>query len=1464
MRHDARPVLRIAGARENNLKAIDLELPRGQLIGVVGVSGSGKSSLLFQTLAAESKARHDVQLPRPARNGLPYWPQTDRIDGLPFCLTVSQRGLHRNPRSTVATFTGLHEAFRRLVRDHGEIRCSCGELVEPTGPSQLLAFLEAAHRGRTVAVSSIVAREPLLRLGQLETTLKSEKLCRVQLQMLPWGPRRERALKGLGALDLNQIHAVFAPLSVHKVSKRGRIELEQAIERAFSLGRGALVVVTPALRGHDEIEVATDRQAVCSFCHRVHRLPDDPLLAFNSAPEWSGRCLRCEGLGVVDEVALNVLVAHPELSVDDGCFALERERGTYKYLGIREDVVRGVCAVHGDSTERAFRELRTETREALLHGMGDTRVLPLTAAGKKSGAKVRYHGLIPALIKLVKASGASGDYARSFVARGTCDQCDGTRFDNDALAAYGFRGRKFTGLMSTSIESNYDFVASCLAATSDNERRWLDAALRLLTSLRRAGLGYLGMNRSSATLSGGELQRLKIATSLHEGAVHACYILDEPSLGLHASDNRGLIATLRQLRDAGNTVIVADHDPELIAIADRIITLGPGAGFGGGEVVSAGPPDKATPGRPPCRRTLDLDPKHSVTVLGASVQNLRSIDVTIPLGGLVCLTGVSGSGKSSFAHHALYPAVEAFLASGRHSGPTWRGLDGGQRKGRIERVGQQPLSTSMVSVLATYLGIFDVIRQRFAATDAAVARGYTVSEFSFNRAEGRCPTCSGRGVVAEKQTPDDFLDCPNCGGSRYTDAVLDVLWQDLTIGDVLQLEVAEAVAQFADDEAIARPLRLLTELGVGHLQLGRPTPTLSGGEGQRLKLATSLGRLGTDNKGLVFILDEPTAGLSRSDVAELMPCFDRLLACGSNTLVVIEHDLDLVAAADWIIDFGPGAGEHGGQVVYEGPPGKAEDVAGSRTGEALKRRNRARTVQAKSAPALVEPYGLEKAEGASTNEVVVSAERFQQALRKLDLATAVDDYSELITVAPTYALRTAPASFAADAVVLDLLGVANRLSRALLTHLRPPPLAGGEMIADASEALAVARRCERAEVAFSPITAALEAGNATRTGAVSALEACARRGFERYISDGVEAPLVGVRREDLDDADLFSIRVSAGMLPDADDEARTLIERVLAAGQGWASVLEQRGKKVIDTHVTRRPLSITDRRIGRVRPVPGLLDRRSCGGCPWCMGSGRLASYESRLLIADPSRAATDPEFLTHAARELLRPVHGRLVKTLEFLRDEGVCDLLSHGTSNPAQHELLLFGYPRARFLIPGRKGMKSVDYYEWSGLFPLVTSRLHLAKDKAWRTQIEASRTEKVCFACAGTGFDWQVRCSTVFGHQLPELLAELPVTRLAKLLPRYLSRPEERLVIEALRDLEAVGLGGLTLATTVRDLDVTSRERLRAVALRYTHFAAATYHLPLANEDTLTSVKPALESAAGDCHVLVTLGEGGVRRA
>ena len=1464
MKRTERPILRISGARENNLKGVDLELPRGQLVCVVGVSGSGKSSLLFQTLAAESQARHHVQLPRPSRAGQPYWPRADRIDGLPFCLTVSQRALHRNPRSTMATFTGLHEAFRRLVRDHGEIRCSCGELVEPTGPAQLLAFLRAAHRGRTVAVSSIVAREPLPRLGHLEATLKSENLQRIQLQKLPWGPRRERALKGLGALDVDQIHAVFAPLLEQKVTTRGRTELEQTVERAFSLGRGALVVVAPARRGQDEVEVATDRHAVCGSCHRVHRLPDDPLLAFNSAPEWSGRCPQCEGLGVVDEVALDALVAHPDRSIDDGCFALRRERGSYKYLGIREDVVRGVCALHGESAERAFRKLRAKTREALLYGTGDTRVLPLTAAGKKNGAKVRYHGLIPALTKLVTASGAAGDYARSFVARGTCDRCNGTRFDNDELAVYCYRGCQFTALMSASVESNNDFLASCRAAASDAERRWLDAAIRLLTSLRSAGLGYLGMDRSSMTLSGGELQRLKLATSLHEGAVHACYILDEPSLGLHASDNCGLIATLRQLRDAGNTVIVADHDPELIAIADRVITLGPGAGSGGGEVLSAGPPERAKPGRPPRRRALDLDPKHSITVRGANVHNLRSIDVTIPLGGLVCLTGVSGSGKSSFAHHALYPAVEAFLTSGRRSGPTWRGLDGGGQIGRIERVGQQPLSTSMVSVLATYLGIFDIIRHRFAATDAAIARGYTASEFSFNRAEGRCPTCSGRGVVAEKLTADDVLVCPQCGGSRFVDAVLDVRWQELTIGDVLHLEVAQAVTLFADDDAIGRPLRLLSELGVGHLQLGRPTPTLSGGEAQRLKLAASLSRLEADNKGLLFILDEPTAGLSRSDVAELLPCFDRLLARGSNTLVVIEHDLDLVAAADWIIDFGPGAGEHGGQVVYEGPPAKAVKAAGSRTGEALKRRNQRRTVQAKSAPTWVEPRGLEQVGTGSADEVAASAVRFQQALRKLDLATSADDHPELTAVAPTYSLRTDPTSFGADALVLDLLGVADRLNRALLSHLRPPPITGGEMIADAAEALAVARRCQMPEIGFSPLAAALEVGDATRTGTVSVLEACARRGFDCYLADGVEAPLAGVCRADLDGVDLFSVRVIAGKLPDADDEAQALIERALSAGQGWASVIERNGKKVTETHITRRPLSITDRRIGRVRPVPGLLDRRSSGGCPWCSGSGWLASYPDKLLIAAPQLAATDPAFLTKAARELLRPVHGRLVKTLEFLRDEGVCDVLSHGASNPAQLGVLLFGYPRARFLIPGRKGVKAVDYYEWSGLIPLVTGRLHLAKDKAWRTQLKASRTESVCFACAGTGFDWQPRCSTIFGHPLPGLLTELSVTRLSKLLPRYLSTPEEQLVIEALRDLEGAGLGRLTLATAVRDLDVTSRELLRAVSLRYTHFAAATYHLPLSKEGTLTRVKPALEATAGDCHVLVTLGAGGTGRA
>lgn len=1447
--------IRLNGVSENNLKGFDLALPRHGIVAVVGVSGSGKSSLLFQTIAPESLARHEAMASRPARLPQTRRPNCRRIQGLPFCITVSQRALQRNARSTVATFTGLHGLLRRLVIDEGEIRCECGALVPSPGPEQLVAYLSAKHAGATVKVSAVVARAPIRSMRKLEELLREHGSPTVGLQAEEGGPRRERRVLGLAGLDPNGVNAVSAPIGQHRLDAKERGALSASLAEAHRRGERGVLLAIVALRTGSAFELDTGLTWPCPNCHRLHQRPTTSLLSFNSVTERSGRCPRCEGLGAVDDVALEMLVPNPRLSIEQNCFALLHGRGSYTHLGIREDVVRGLCLEREQKLTTPFHRLNNDVQHALFFGTGDTRVQPIDASGKKSGPKVRYHGFVTTLRKLAVEDGPAAEYARSFVSTHACDACGGTRFENERLAAYHYRGRPFTALLLEPVGGAHSFVVEGLAGSVGNERDQLRLAARVLESLERAGLGYVQLNRSTSTLSGGELQRLKIAASLYGGVTRSCYVLDEPSLGLHPIDNQGLIETIRGLRDAGNTLLIADHDPDFVAAADIVVTLGPGAGSLGGELISVGTTPTSGEVATLHRARCNLDPKRRLQIHSITAHNLDNIDVDLPLGGLVCLTGISGSGKSTFAHKVLHPAVDAYLASRRTSGPTWRSLAGADAVRRIARVGQQPIGTSMSSVVATYLGVYDIIRARFAATEEARARGYTDAHFSFNRSEGRCAICSGRGVVATDDRAQDSIECPHCAGARFSDAILDIRWRDRSIADVLRLEAREAAEFFADTSTVASPLRYLVQFGIGHLQLGRPTPTLSGGEAQRLKLAESLIGLKDGEEGLIFILDEPTAGLHRSDVAALLDCFSRIIDGGRNTLVVIEHDIDVIAIADWIIDFGPGAGSQGGQVVYAGAPENAHLVSESRTGEALQRRGSPRAFDKQTRVSASNGGLLELA--ALPTDADEHTRRFLHALRGLDShLPGPDDEERSQAVEPAYLLGSAESSFHPAATPLDVLLLKQRFYRLLLPHVRFISGEGVDNVHDIDAALQAARRhAGRPFVAFSPLTTLIESGDATRTNALQELRSCAKRGFEQFTIGGrAPQPIASASAKALRCADIFSVRVIVGAISGEDHADRALLERALSAGHGWATLVNRNRRGWSDEqHLASRPLSIEDRRVGRAILCPDFFDRWGGGGCVQCGGAGRLETYDPGLIVANRQRVPLSEGFLSAAAEELLRPLLVRIEKTFQIFGDEDIVDLRT-SAARGAEWGVLCHGCPGVRFLIPGRSGAKNVDYYEWQGLFPLIRDRLHLSKNPGWRQRVEASRDDTTCFACDGSGFHWQVRRSTVFGRSVAEAIDTLSLSALVQLLLDAQPQPGDALVAEALADLVAVGAGDLAVGARCRDLPANAREKVRLVSLKYLRLAEATLYIEAKNSGTLEAARSTIAAAASDARVVL----------
>ncbi len=1455
------------GVRENNLKDIVLELPRHAIVSVVGVSGSGKSSLLFRTLAAESAVRHEAVTTSGARRAFARRPDADQITGLPFCMTVAQRAIHRSSRSTIATFTGIHDALRGLVIASGEVHCTCGALIPPPTAEILTDFLFAVHPASQIEVGAIVARSRTAALREELTKLREDGFDSILVQTEDDEPRRERNLSILSSLNRENHNTLTVLLGSHKIEEKSRVALHGLLVQALHRGLGDVYLRILRRRTADSVELETGFVWPCLACNSLQPRPTVSLLSFNSAESRSGRCSSCKGIGTIESVSRDILIPDTTRSIDDGCFALVRERGSYKHLSIREDVIRGLCRDHGMTTSVPFKSLPEGLREELLLGAGKRRVQPLNAQGKNSGAKVLYHGMIPTLLKLTGTEGVACDYARSYATAVVCDACGGTRFDRARLDSYRYRGRPFTAILSETAASARDLLRSIPAKADLDERRLLRLLDGTLEALVRSGLGYVRLDRGTSTLSGGELQRLKIAGSLCSGLTHCCYVLDEPSLGLHATDNLGLLATIAELRDLGNTILLADHDPDFRRAADLIVELGPKGGSRGGEVVYVGKDHS-------CGRLADEPAKikrrqatvtgRSIRVSGCTAHNLRSIEVEVPLGGLVCLTGVSGSGKSSFAHQVLFPSVTAFLQSRRTSGPTWSSLKGVDNIRAISRVGQQAIGTSVTSLVVTYLGIFDRIRDLFANDEIARSRGYTAGHFSHNRPEGRCPVCTGRGAIISGERSTDRIECTACGGSRFTEAILDVRYGGFSIGEVLQMEVDRVLDVFADEPTISISLRLLRDLGLGHLPIGRPTITLSGGEAQRLKLAYAMSLLGGHPEGLVFILDEPTAGLHRNDVQKLIDSFDRIIDGGKNTLVVIEHDLDVIGIADHIIDFGPGAGSDGGSIVYSGQPNGAIKVRASRTGEALRARS-SHARRKEAGPKLrVSQLGVQSAD-AIPPQLTDDAVRFLKRTRDEETDYASDE-EEAALLAPTYLLAGGTRSYPVGSrTVLENLRLSELLYRTIASVAHWPEQEGVTRIRNIEDA-AEACMGEELIAAFSPVSAMLESRRATRSAICVAIRHAAGRGFTECINGaGVVRKLADVSGDGFTDADVFAIRIIAGTVGRKVKDSAAVFGRAFSAGGGWVTLYRKktRSRQAAVTPVaqlTDRPLDISARRLGKRRCVPGIFDRTDSGSCPFCGGKRTLPSVDLSLLVADRDKSPCDPAFFHSDCEALLRAVWGRTTASLRFLDEEGLASLVdTRSRWDPEVWGIVCHGFPWGRFLIPGRSGEKNVDYHEWVGVIPLVLERLHLAKNRRWATAVEASRGTAKCFSCEGTGFDWLARHYRLGDHSAAEWLTGRTHQEFLDLLREHAGEGGRCPLLGPLEQVVGAGLGEIGLSATCGELSEADRRRVRTLAACQLGFAEGTYCLQGETLDaSLSEGETSLLQSAGVDRRIVLVGD------
>ncbi|WP_302159702.1 excinuclease ABC subunit UvrA [uncultured Ruminococcus sp.] len=930
----------VHGARANNLKNIDVELPRDKLVVMTGLSGSGKSSLAFDTIFADGQRRYMESLSSYARQFLGQMekPDVDSIEGLSPAISIDQKTTSKNPRSTVGTVTEIYDYLRLLYARIGIPHCPvCGREIRQQSVDEIVdRILQLEEGTRIQLLAPIVRGKKGEHKKELENARKSGYV-RVRVDGSQYDLSEEITL------EKNKKHHIEIIVDRLVVKPTIRTRLTDSLETVLSL-TGCLVMVD--VIGGEELLFS---QSYACPEHGVSVEELTPrMFSFNNP---FGACPRCTGLGMFQEVDPKLVVPNGDLSIRQGAIKAPGWNSLTD-TSIAMMYYQAIAERYGISLDVPVKDLSQEQLHLFLYG---TKGEPLllhreTAGGKSEGYHAPFEGVIPNLERrFAEGSEWSKDEISALMSDVSCPVCHGKRLKPEVLAVT-VGGLNIMELTALSVTNALEFFEK-LQLTEREQligARIIKEIRERLGFLRNVGLEYLTLSRSAGTLSGGESQRIRLATQIGSYLMGVLYILDEPSIGLHQRDNDKLIATLKRLRDLGNTLIVVEHDDDTILAADYVVDIGPGAGVHGGNVVYAGDvqgllacKESITGQYLSGRRQIPLPEKRRpgngnyLTIRGAREHNLKNIQVQIPLGAFTCVTGVSGSGKSSLVNEILYKYLAAKLNRARTRYGNFDGMDGLEHLDKVIDIDQSPIGRTPRSNPATYTGVFTDIRELFAKTNDAKAKGYTAGRFSFNIKGGRCESCQGDGILRIEMhfLPDVYVPCEICKGKRYNRETLAVKYRDKSIYDVLEMTIDEAVVFFENMPKIARKLKTLQEVGLGYLKLGQSATTLSGGEAQRVKLATELSKRPTGKT--IYILDEPTTGLHTADVHRLVDVLQRLTDAG-NTVVVIEHNLNVIKMADWIIDLGPEGGDRGGTIVVSGTPEQVADCADSYTGQYLR------------------------------------------------------------------------------------------------------------------------------------------------------------------------------------------------------------------------------------------------------------------------------------------------------------------------------------------------------------------------------------------------------------------------------------------------------------------------------------------------------------------------------------------------
>jgi excinuclease ABC subunit A len=930
----------VHGAREHNLKDITVRLPRNRLICITGLSGSGKSSLAFDTIYAEGQRRYVESLSAYARQFLQMMekPDVDHIDGLSPAISIDQKTTSRNPRSTVGTVTEIYDYLRLLYARVGRPHCPiCGKPIAGQSLDAIVDQVLKLEEGTRFTVNAPIVRDRKGEYRDVFEGLTREGFTRVKVD-------GEQYVLDEGVPELDKKFKHTIEVVVDRLVMRAdlRLRLTQSIETAAGLADGLVAV--------DLVETGEQLLFSENFACPDHgvSLPElQPRIFSFNAPH--GACPRCTGLGSQQEIDPDLIVPDPSLSIDDGALVPWSVGGS---SGFYEAVIQAIADRYEIDTSRPWSELTDEQQSRFLNGTDGEKIYVQyrNRMGRRRQYMLAFDGILSSLARRYRETDSSSQRERieEYMSLRPCPVCKGARLKPEVLAVtVGARSiHEFTQM---SVTRALAFLGE-LDLTPTEEligHRIVKEIRERLTFLDDVGVGYLTLDRAAATLSGGEAQRLRLATQIGSQLVGVLYILDEPSIGLHQRDNARLIDTLERLRDIGNTVLVVEHDEEMMRRSDWLVDMGPGAGLHGGEVVAEGPArkvervGKSVTGQflagkraiaVPERREED---RGSFLVRGAAQHNLKDIDVEFPVGKFICVTGVSGSGKSTLVNEIVFKALANRLNRARVKPGAHGGVDGIEVFDKVIEIDQKPIGRTPRSNPATYTDLFTHIRELYSLTPEAKVRGYKPGRFSFNVRGGRCETCKGDGQIKIEMhfLPDVYVPCETCKGARYNRETLEVRFKGRSIADVLEMSVEEALRFFAKIPKIRRRLQTLHDVGLDYIKLGQPATTLSGGEAQRVKLAAELCKVATGKT--LYILDEPTTGLHFADIEKLLETLQRLVD-GGNTMIVIEHNLDVIKQADWVIDLGPEGGEAGGELVAVGTPEEVAGVEGSFTGEFLR------------------------------------------------------------------------------------------------------------------------------------------------------------------------------------------------------------------------------------------------------------------------------------------------------------------------------------------------------------------------------------------------------------------------------------------------------------------------------------------------------------------------------------------------